>query len=108
MSKQHTERNRLRLQLDKTIRELNRSIINPGIQELKLDDLKPILKLVAHARSAYLNEIMDISKISGDELPSPAQVSQLAKHREVYEELLAASRAMDAAIERGYLDVISD
>jgi hypothetical protein len=50
-----TENNRLLLELDKTIREINRRVINPEIPELSLNDLNPIMELVARARSNYLN-----------------------------------------------------
>jgi len=107
MSGQHIERNRLRLQLDKNIRELNRDVINPKIPAVKMTDLEPILKLVARTRAAYLKELFEVTKAAGNELPSPAQVSQLAEHRVVYEELLKASQELETAIERGYLDVSS-
>ncbi len=108
MSGQHIERNRLKLQLDKTIRELNKEIINPEIPELKMSDLEPILKLVARTRSAYLKELFEVTQAAGDEMPSPGQVKQLGECRKVYEELREASQALETAIDRGYLDVLSD
>lgn len=108
MTGQHIEKNRLKLQLDKKIRELNREIINPEIPELKLSDLEPILKLVARTRKAYLKELFEVTRAAGEELPSRTQVKQLAEHRAAYEELMSASQALEAAIDRDYLDVIAD
>ncbi|MDV7341512.1 hypothetical protein RYZ26_18020 [Terasakiella sp. A23] len=107
MSAQHIERSRLKLQLDKTIRELNKEIINPEIPELKLTDLEPVLKLVARTRAAYLKELLQVTQAAGEELPSPEQLRQFAHYRETYEELLKGSQALEAAIDRGYLDVLS-
>lgn len=46
------DNNRLLLELEKHRRDLNRAIINPQIPELSLDDLAPLLKLIARARAA--------------------------------------------------------
>ncbi|SCA55800.1 conserved hypothetical protein [Candidatus Terasakiella magnetica] len=107
MSAQHIERNRLKLQMDKSLREVNRDVINPDIPELTLKKIEPIFKLVARARAAYLKELFEVTKICGDDLPSAEQVKQLNHYREAFEELRHASQALDTAIEQGYLDVTS-
>ncbi|OOZ37248.1 hypothetical protein [Solemya velesiana gill symbiont] len=99
------DNNRLLLEIDKTIRELNRDIINPQIPQLMLDDLTPVMKLVARSRAMYLKELFDIANIAGDGLPSPDQIRQLREMRESYEELVAGAQALETAIQRGYLDV---
>ena len=106
MTSDSLDRNRLLLELDKAIRDLNRSIINPKIPELKLDDLCPVMELVARARAAYLNELFDMSSLLSEGLPSPEQVRQLRCLRETYEELVSGAKALETAIERGYLDII--
>ncbi|WP_260293998.1 hypothetical protein [Sedimenticola hydrogenitrophicus] len=99
------DNNRILLEIDKIIRELNREIINPAFQELTVADLSPVLKLVARARSAYLKELLDIAHIAGDGLPPPEQVKQLQRLRLTFEELVKGSQAIETAIQRGYLDV---
>jgi len=99
------DNNRLLLEISSRIRELNRRIINPVIPELALDDLSPVLKLVAMARAAYLKELFDLAGIVGDQIPSPGQVTQLSHLRSTYEELVTGVQALESAIERGYLDV---
>lgn len=99
------DNNRILLEIDKIIRELNREIINPAIQELTVADLSPVLKLVARARSAYLKQLLDIANIAGDGLPPPEQVKQLQRLRLTFEELVKGSQAIETAIQRGYLDV---
>lgn len=99
--------NRLMLELEKVRREINRSIINPIIPELSLEDLKPILTMVAHARAAYVTELFEISKLSSDAAPSNDQIKQLRQCRETFDELVAAVNALETVIQRDYLDVKS-
>lgn len=106
MSGQDIVRSRLKLRLDKTIRELNQEIINPEIPEVKLEDLEPVLRLVARARAAYLKELFAVTQAAGAALPSEDQIKRMRDARDTYEELLKASQALEAAIDRGYLDVM--
>jgi len=97
--------NRLLLELEKHRREINREIINPQFPELAVADLKPMLTMVAHARAAYVRELLDIANVSPDGVPSQDQINQLRCHRETYEELVAAANALETVIQRDYLDV---
>lgn len=101
------ENNRLLMQLDKYRREVNREVLNPAIPELAIEDLKPMLGMVAQARTHYVSELLEIARVSGDNLPSPEQIRQLKVCRETYDELVAAANALEAVIQRGYLDVKS-
>ncbi|WOJ94715.1 hypothetical protein R0135_05990 [Congregibacter variabilis] len=96
--------NRLLLELEKIRRDVNREIMNPAIPELSVDAIRPVITMAARARLSYLQELIDISKIS-PEMPSHEQISMLARQREAYEELRAAVNALETAIDRGYLDV---
>lgn len=106
MSGQHIELSRLKLKLDKSIREINQEIINPEIPELTMEDLEPVLRLVAKSRAAYLKQLFQATLSAGKGLPKPEVVDLLAEKRETYEELLKATQALETAIERGYLDVV--
>ena len=99
--------NRLLLEISNKIRELNHSTINPVIPDLTLDDLNPVLNLVARARAAYLKELFDIAGVVDNKIPSPGQIKQLNHLRTTYEELVIGAQALETAIERGYLDVNS-
>lgn len=96
---------RLIMQLEQSIREINRDIINPAIAELKLTDLSPVVKMVAQSRAVYLKTLFEMAKNSADSLPSREQINKLRQFRETYEELLKGSVALETAIERGYLDI---
>ena len=100
------DHNRLLLEIDKTIQELNRKIINPKIPELRLEDLCPVMEMVARARSDYLTKMFDLAASSGDNLPSMEEVEALRDLRKTYEELVEGAKAIEVAIERGYLDVL--
>ncbi len=97
--------NRLLLQFEKAVREINREEINPKIPELKLSELNPVVQMVARARAHYLNGLFNLANIIDGDMPSPEQVKKLKAMREAYEELVEGSKALEVAIERGYLDV---
>lgn len=100
-----TDNKRLLLEFEKTLRDINREAINPVIQDLHLDDLKPVMKLAAKARAAYLKSLFKVAGKAGDGMPSPDQIKKLRFMRLTYEELVAGATAVETAIERGYLDV---
>lgn len=99
------DNNRLLLLLEKAVRDTNRDILNPTIKALKIDDLTPVLELVARARADYLKELFDVAAEHPDNLPSEERIGHLKRHRERYQELVSASQALETAIERKYLDV---
>ena len=96
--------NRLLLQFEQSVREINRTEINPRIPELKLADLDPVVSMVAKARARYLKALFDLASDS-DEEPRPEQIKKLQNLQQCYETLSEAAKALEIAIERGYLDV---
>ncbi len=99
------DKNRLLLEIDKTIRDVNREVINPEIPELTLDDVMPVMQMVARARAVYLKELFDLAVVAGEKMPSPDQIKQLRLLRVMYDELINGAQALETAIQRGYLDV---
>lgn len=99
------DNNRLLLEIDKHIRDINREVINPVIPELSLQDITPVTKMVAGVRASYLKELFDIAAISAGEKPSVDQIRRLSELRKSYDELVLAAQALEGAIQRGYLDV---
>ena len=100
-----TENRRLLIAIDAEIRDINREAINPLFEELKLADLTPVMEMVAKARANYLRALYDIALKTSDGRPSAADIERLTGLRQVYEELLKATQALETAIEREYLDV---
>ena len=99
------ENNRLLLLIEKTLRDANRDTINPMFDDLKIDDLAPVLNLVARARADYLKHLFEVAELHPDGLPTSEDISKLKEIRVRYEELVLASQALETAIERNYLDV---
>jgi len=102
------DHNRLLLEIEKITRQHNRDVINPMIPELCINDLHPLKELLARARGNYIKELFDLAKVAGSGTPSIEQIDKLHKLRLTFEELLSAMQALEAAIERGYLDVKGD
>ena len=99
------EGNRLLMVWDKTLKEVNRSVINPEIKDLGIEDIKPVLELVARSRADYLKMLFDIAAEYETGLLPEQKVLELKQHRESYEELVAAAQALETAVKRNYLDV---
>ena len=99
------DNNRMLLELDKLRREINRETISPVIPALSLDELKPMLTMVASARAQYVRELLDLAKLSPDAKPTPPQIERLRHYREAYDELVKAAHALETVIEREYLDI---
>ncbi len=97
---------RLLIQLDKAISEVNRDTLNPLFGEMKPSDILPIMEMVAEARGNYLKELFRISKIPQEERKLNTElVKNLRFLRLIYDELIDSYKALETAIERGYLDV---
>lgn len=100
-----TPQNRMLIELERMMREINREVINPQFEELATDDLAPALRMVAHARARYIGELFRVARQSKDAEPTDKQLKQLQRRRVRYEELLKGAQALETAIQRGYLDV---
>ncbi len=98
------DNNRLLLQLEQTRKEINRRIINPEIQTLKLADLQPIVEMVAHARAEYVAELFKLAAATGGK-QSPDDISRLQELGDKFDELVKAANALETMIKRGYVDV---
>ena len=97
--------NRLLMELERSMRAINREIINPAIQELTIAGMHPVLRLVAHARARYIRALFDLGGSARHGSLNESQFEELAKLRREYEELATAAKALETAIQRGYLDV---
>lgn len=102
------ENNRVLLGLERKLRTINRELINPEIPELGLEDLNPVIQMVARARVSYLKALFELATAVGTSEPSDQQIMDLKRRRLRYEELVSGAKAMETAIQRGYLDVQPD
>ncbi|MFT7184991.1 MAG: hypothetical protein ACI84K_000363 [Pseudohongiellaceae bacterium] len=99
--------NRLLLQLDRILRQANRDHINPEIEELAVEDLKPLINLVAKSRAIYLKELYTLSKKCDEDgtFPSAEELKRLKVLRTRFLELSEGSKSFEVSIQRGYLDL---
>jgi len=100
------QNNRLLLELETAMREINQQVINPKIHDVTPDSLKPIMFMVAQSRAAYLGALFELaSSMDETTAPKPEQVKKLKLLRLTYEELVSGVQALETAIDRGYLDI---
>ncbi len=99
--------NRLLMQFEHLLKQANRERINPEIEELAIDDLKPIVDLVARSRAAYLKELYELSKryYGKDDLPSTNELEQLKAARARFLDLADGAKSIEICVQRGYLDL---
>lgn len=99
--------NRLLLRFDQLLRESNREHINPKIEDLNLDSLKPIIDLVARSRASYLEHLYNLSKKydGTEDFPSKEELSRLRAYRNRFIELTDGAKSLEISIQRGYLDL---
>lgn len=101
--------NRMLMHYQQLLKSSNREHINPVIEELKIDDLKPMVQLVAKSRAAYLKYAYDLGKkyFGTETYPSADELKMLKTLRLRFSELADAAQAFETSIHRGYLDVHS-
>ena len=98
---------RLLLELDKHRKELNTSVISSKVDELNIEKLKPVVDMVARSRAAYIAALLDLSNSKSESSPTIKEMDELTERRKEFEELVAAANALEVAIEREYVDIIS-
>ncbi len=98
---------RFLLELEKTIKEINRQEIDPKFAELNMDSIVPVMTMVAKARADYLEALFAMAANGGDGKPGLEQIKRLNVLRRTYEELVSGAMALETAIERGYVSVKS-
>lgn len=105
-----TGHNRLLLQIEQSMRAINQATIEPVLPELTLEDLDPVISMVARSRAAYLKHLFELAAdtASADAGPTDEEIERLRSLRLSYEEQVAATKAVEVAIQRGYLAVHHD
>ena len=102
--------NRMMLHYEQLYKTSNRECINPEIEALSIDDLKPIVNMVSKSRADYLKFTYELGKKYGEghtEI-SADELKKLKVLRLRFTELSEASIAFETSIQRGYLDLKID
>lgn len=87
------------------ISQANREIISPMIPKIDEDRVINFARAVAHLRGRYLQAAFNISNVADGEAPSDAEITNLRKYRDIYEEARKAYEELTHAIERGYIHI---
>jgi hypothetical protein len=101
------DNNRLLMIFEQAVKEINHEVIKTKFENLTIENIKPAINLTARARANYLKELFDVANEFPDSLPPVERVGRLKDHRVRYEELIFASKALETAIQRKYLNVKS-
>lgn len=103
------EINRLLLEYERLMREANHATINPIMEDLSLEDLRPLVEMVARSRAAYLKALHELAAKhqAASALPSDEEMQNLGRLRTSFIDLVEGSKSFETAIQRGYLDVKS-
>jgi hypothetical protein len=97
------------MQFEQLLREVNREIINPEIEELSLEKLRPIAQMVARSRAVYLKRLYELAQSYKDNkgIPTAEEMIELKLLRERFIDLADGSKSIEISIQRGYLDLKS-
>ena len=96
---------RLLLAFEQRLRQINRETLNPLIEEMTLDQLDPLIRMVAQARGQYLQQLVALANSTDGGMPQDQQIKELQRTRIRFDELSSAAKALETAIDKGYLDV---
>ena len=101
--------NRLMLKFEQLLRTANREHINPRIEEICIEELKPLVDLVARSRADYLEHLFQLSKKydGAEEMPSNEEMARLRAYRNRFIELADGAKSFEISIQRGYVDLKS-
>ena len=102
--------NRLLMKFEQLLRESNRDHINPRIEELSVESLKPMIDLVARSRASYLEHLFALcKKYDGTEnFPDKEELARLRAYRNRFIELADGAKSFEISIQRGYVDLKMD
>ena len=69
------------LELERSMRSINREVINPEIKELTIDGLRPLIRLIAQARARYLRALFELGDKNSGQTPDARQLEELGRLR---------------------------
>ena len=102
--------NRLMLHFERIFRDANKKYINPEINEVSIEDLEPMINMVAKSRAAYLKYMYELGKKydETDSFPSADELKKLKVLRMRFNEVSEGAQAFETCIQRGYMDIKSN
>ncbi|MEQ8195682.1 MAG: hypothetical protein RIB59_14450 [Rhodospirillales bacterium] len=99
------EHGKFRLEIEQAITLSNREVMNNILPPVNRKTVLPFAIAVARLRGEYLKAAFALGAGGRSEAPVEAELKTLRKHREAYEEGVAAFEALMRAIDRGYIEL---
>lgn len=94
--------------LDTAIKEANKQAISAAAGPITKTDMLRLAVAVSRFRASYLSAALKIGDLTGTEMPSASQFSELQRLRAVYAEGLEGFGALRHAVQRGYVSLVDD
>lgn len=95
-------------ELETAITEANSQAISAAAGQISKTDMLRVAIAVARFRANYLAAVLRLGKLTGTEMPSAAEFTELQRTRSVYTEGLQGFGALRHALKRGYLILVDD
>ncbi len=100
------KRTQFHLEMEQAIALANREVMkSANMPAVEQNTVLPLAIVVAQLRAVYLKAALSIHTPGRNEPPVEAELAGMRKHREAYEEGVAAFDALMRAIERGYIEL---
>jgi hypothetical protein len=95
-------------ELDQAVTEANKQAISAAAGQISKTDMLRVAIAVSRFRANYLAAVLRLGKLTGTEMPSAADFTELQRKRSVYAEGLEGFGALRHALKRGYISLVDD
>ncbi len=95
-------------ELDQAITEANKQAISAAAGQITKTDMLRVAIAVSRFRANYLAAVLRLGNLTGTEMPSAAEFTELQRVRVVYAEGLQGFGALRHALKRGYVSLVDD
>ena len=95
-------------ELDQAVTEANKQAVSAAAGQIGKTDMLRVAIAVSRFRANYLAAVLRLGKLTGTEMPSAAEFTDLQRKRIAYAEGLEGFGALRHALKRGYISLVDD